>query len=260
MMQERGSRARNDSPEEEQLTELASLALSTRALGEELRDPIAGALMCSRAMQQGTLSPERVAEYASSLERALLRMQEVVGRLADLRGPRAQPRSISVRTLAEGCAARCLFATAHSHARLSLRLHARRAAVEAVPAEAERALSHLVALSLERAPKGGEILLETHARGEFMTFTLRQADPLRTPAGFTSMDTRLCLGVADRLARRNGGRVEVKRYRLEGLVLWLPLAELATKEAEVFPMRCGPARARQRPTPRTRPGAAAAAR
>ncbi len=209
--------------EELPLEDLASIGLLSRALVDELRAPMMGALACAQALQAEATSPARVAAYGRATEEAIRRMEstlESLGRVAS--GP-VEPERVSVRDIAELCVTRTLAAAKEGRARLTLRLSARRAAVHADRGDAERALFHLLSVWLRRAAPRSEVILETHARGGFMGFMVRQADLLRSPRAFEPLDSRVPLAVAKRLAARNGGRLEIKDLRAEGMILWLPL-------------------------------------
>ncbi len=213
--------------DEDRIQALASLGVSTAAFTDELRAPLMGAVMCAKALQQPDQTQDRVAEYAASLVAALERMQRTLDALeATCDCDRTRPRALSARALAERCVRRTLAAASTTHAHLTLRLNARRAEIHADSADAERALFHVVAVSLERAAEGAEVVLETRTRGDFMGFFVRQLDLLRSPAQFTEMDERVPLATARHLAERNGGSLEVKAHRVEGVVLWLPLQKL----------------------------------
>lgn len=206
------------------LLELASVGMMTEALTDELQEPLLGALQCAASLAKVPQSPERVVQYMRAMQEALGRMQRTLRSLQRSGSGLLRPEPLSIRELAEDCVRRTTAAGVANGARVVLQLVTRRARVYVDRADAERALFHIVSVWLRRAADGATVVLETRTRDQLLGFHVRQRDSVVfSPRPFEAIDTTISLAATRRLAERNGGSLEIRGHRAEGMVLWLPL-------------------------------------
>ncbi|MCA9540462.1 MAG: hypothetical protein KC620_16295 [Myxococcales bacterium] len=201
--------------------DLISAGLIAQATCKEVVDPLSGALICAQTLLAQDGVGARGRNYVSAIIDAIERARAAVNNVTDMHAPDrvGHPRTVDLAELSGRCAQLVRAAAASRGAAIESRVGEETHPVHAAPGDAERALVHLLLAALSQASVGTVVAIEpVRSRGR-VGLRVGQLDRQAKARAAESFDARMGLTIADHIAERNGGGVEL---RDTSVVLWLP--------------------------------------
>jgi PAS domain S-box-containing protein len=223
-----------------QAEKMASVGLLAAGVAHEINNPLSGVMACLKALEEGTVRPERREQYFATARDGLERIQQTVRGLLDYSRQRSPaPAHISISEVVQTCSRLIAPLVRKRGVSIVLEPNAERASVLADRPQLMQAMVNLLLNAAYVAPERSEVSVDV-VEGEHddvgirisddgpgMTDDViaRACDPFFTtkPEG---EGTGLGLAVTQSIAQAHGGRLEFERRPPPEsgtlVTIWLP--------------------------------------
>ena len=222
-----------------QAEKMASVGLLAAGVAHEINNPLSGVMACLKALEEGTVRPERRVQYFATARDGLERIQQTVRGLLDFSRQRAPaPAQVSLEEVVSSCSRLIAPLIRKRQIEIEMTDEARSTVVHADRPQLMQAMVNLILNAAYVAPEGTAITVAKRASHEETGIEVadygpgmsddviaRACDPFFTtkPEG---EGTGLGLAVTQGIARAHGGRLTFARRASPDTgtlaTLWLP--------------------------------------